>query len=379
MLWLSLAATLGGAALAGVAFAAHPLDRVLLGLAFYGAWAALFGSYAGALVGAAVEEDACGELDMGVTSAMGAFLGAVAATLTIDALAGLALDRPWWWVWIGALAVTALLVPLERWCSRLVRRPGFDQRGQRRGARADEQPLRMRDRLTILVTLAVLTMLGLTAFMALRMGSNIGHPLMLAPMMYGMTGGMLGGIVGGWLGALRDEHRGAPEHESSVMVGAMGLMSGMMGAMPAGMTAGMLGVMGDYCIAVTAAAGGAMAVLTAMVMLWGRYQLGPVVIAAEDTNMTTNRTPPNQAPPSPTADPAASAAAVLRFEVRGMSCGNCSRHVRSSLLALPGVRDALVDHATGKVELHVGGGFAGLDAVARAVDEAGYELNTRTP
>jgi copper chaperone CopZ len=231
----------------------------------------------------------------------------------------------------------------------------------------------MRDRLTILVTVSVVAMLALTAYMALEMGRNIGDAIMLAPMMYAMTGGMLGGIVGGWIGGLLDEHRGAPEHESAVMVAAMALMSAMMGAMPAGMTAGMLAVMGERCIAVTAATGLALGVVSLFVMLWGRAGLGETARAKPLDRL---RPVPKEITMTPSDSPSIPAAdeRLLQLEVRGMTCGHCAMHVSKCLLGLPGVRGVNVDHQSGRVELRHADEFPGLGKAGQALAAIGYEL-----
>lgn len=67
------------------------------------------------------------------------------------------------------------------------------------------------------------------------------------------------------------------------------------------------------------------------------------------------------------------------FSVDGMTCGNCVRHVTEELTALPGVTDV-------QVELVAGGSSPvtvtsdaplGDDAIAAAVDEAGYAVTPR--
>jgi hypothetical protein len=71
-----------------------------------------------------------------------------------------------------------------------------------------------------------------TRLIAVMMGSDLGHPVMMAPMMYGMFGTMIGGMLGAWLARLFDEHEGHPDHDNPVVVSAMALMAGMMGGMP---------------------------------------------------------------------------------------------------------------------------------------------------
>jgi MFS family permease len=273
------ALSLLGAGASGLLLGQLTMDLVLLQLVFYGTWAALVGSFVGGTLGAAVEEDACGELDMGTTSSMGAILGTLSSGLLGTALAGLGLLLPWQAVWAGFLAMGGLhLLLWWAWPWQLVRVAQLDPRGWRcdpSGARLPEpqQPLRMRDRVAILLAASVLVMLALTLAMAALMGRDLGHPVMMAPMMYGMFGTMLGGMLGGWLAGLLDEHRGAPDHENPVMVGSMALMAGMMGGMPSGMIGAMMAVMGLRAIGLTVAAAVMLLGLSWLVAVRGRYRL----------------------------------------------------------------------------------------------------------
>jgi copper chaperone CopZ len=61
------------------------------------------------------------------------------------------------------------------------------------------------------------------------------------------------------------------------------------------------------------------------------------------------------------------------LNVVGMTCGHCEAAVRSELAALPGVTDVRVELATGSVTL-TSEAPLDADAVATAVDEAGYAL-----
>lgn len=270
--------SLSGAGAAGLAFGQNVMDLVLLQLVFYGTWACLLGAFVGGLLGAAIEEDACGKLDMGVMSSVGAILGTLSAGLLGTALTGLAFFVPWQALWAGSLSLGALHLALWwLWPWQLMRVASLDDRGYLLDAHKmrlsdAQQPLRMRDRATILLAISALVMLGLTLIMALMMGGDLGHPVMMAPMMYGMFGTMLGGMLGGWLAGLLDEHRGAMEHENPIMVSAMALMAGMMGGMPSGMIGSMMAIMGTRAIAVTAGAGLLIA-LSGLIALRGRYRL----------------------------------------------------------------------------------------------------------
>jgi copper chaperone len=352
------ALSLLGAGVAGLSFGHSTMDLVLLQLVFYGTWSCLVGAFVGGTLGASIEEDACGELDMGIMSSMGGILGTLSLGLLGTALTGLAFLVPWQVVWAGAVVLGALhLLLWWAWPYRLVRAAHLDERGclcDARGVRLpdEQQPLRMRDRVAVLLAVSVLVMLGLTLTMALMMGSDLGHPVMMAPMMYGMFGTMLGGMLGGWLAGLMDEHRGAIEHENPVMVGAMALMAGMMGGMPSGMIGGMMAVMGARAIGVTVAAGLLLVLCVGLVALRGRYRLERGSSPAQPTGWVREG----------------------RVVVQGMTCADCGAKVKRRLLALPGVGTVEVDLGSGLVTLRWGADFAGLDEVKGAIAELGYEV-----
>ncbi|MGX2993320.1 heavy-metal-associated domain-containing protein [Streptomyces sp. JNUCC 64] len=64
------------------------------------------------------------------------------------------------------------------------------------------------------------------------------------------------------------------------------------------------------------------------------------------------------------------------YQVSGMTCGHCKSSVSKAVGDLDGVRSVDVDVATGRVTVTTGG--EPDDAlIARAVDEAGYEVTGR--
>jgi copper chaperone CopZ len=67
------------------------------------------------------------------------------------------------------------------------------------------------------------------------------------------------------------------------------------------------------------------------------------------------------------------------FSVDGMTCGNCVKHVTEELAALPGVTDVQVQLVTGGSSPVTVTSDAPLsdEAVAAAVDEAGYAVTPR--
>jgi copper chaperone CopZ len=61
------------------------------------------------------------------------------------------------------------------------------------------------------------------------------------------------------------------------------------------------------------------------------------------------------------------------LHVRGMTCGNCARHVGDAVRAVAGVRTASVDLAAGTV-LIAHAPTTDLPAVKAAIEDAGYEV-----
>lgn len=61
------------------------------------------------------------------------------------------------------------------------------------------------------------------------------------------------------------------------------------------------------------------------------------------------------------------------YAVRGMTCGHCASAVTEEVTRIPGVTEVDVDVATGRVTVRSTGPVSD-DAVAAAVDEAGYEV-----
>ena len=66
---------------------------------------------------------------------------------------------------------------------------------------------------------------------------------------------------------------------------------------------------------------------------------------------------------------------VRTVTVTGMTCDHCVRAVQGELTKLDGVSDVEVDLASGQVTITSDGPVAD-EAVAAAVDEAGYEVTT---
>lgn len=64
---------------------------------------------------------------------------------------------------------------------------------------------------------------------------------------------------------------------------------------------------------------------------------------------------------------------IQTISVTGMTCQNCVRHVTQALSALPGVRSADVDLASGTARLQTEREVPAAE-LRSALDEAGYEL-----
>lgn len=230
----------------------NPFELVMAQLFIYGTLFSLLGAKAGGYLGAVMEEDACSQLDMGVLSSMGSFVGATVFTLIGTAIVGLYLFFPAHWMsWVlsvGYLALTAFFLQKRALVERL---SPIDCCGNRLGPDGKilpAQPMKMKNKLAIVLALTLVIEAFLTIFMIAVMRRDLANNTMLGGMMYAMGGAMLGGMVGGWLAGLLDEHTGEPEHDNPIMVCAMALMAGMMGAMPASMVGGMMGLMGALTI-----------------------------------------------------------------------------------------------------------------------------------
>ncbi|NAZ36940.1 heavy metal translocating P-type ATPase [Rubellimicrobium sp. CFH 75288] len=64
---------------------------------------------------------------------------------------------------------------------------------------------------------------------------------------------------------------------------------------------------------------------------------------------------------------------TLSIPVEGMSCASCTGHVEAALRALPGVREASANLATGRAEIRAEGPIP-AEAVAAALERAGYAV-----
>jgi len=59
------------------------------------------------------------------------------------------------------------------------------------------------------------------------------------------------------------------------------------------------------------------------------------------------------------------------YRIQGMTCGGCAKHVEKALRSVPGITGVTMDVAKGTATVT---GEAPLDAMAKSVSEAGYEL-----
>lgn len=65
--------------------------------------------------------------------------------------------------------------------------------------------------------------------------------------------------------------------------------------------------------------------------------------------------------------------AAKTYDVKGMTCGHCVASVSAEIRRIPGVTQVEVELETGKVTV-TSDAAVDDDAVAMAVDEAGYEV-----
>ena len=61
------------------------------------------------------------------------------------------------------------------------------------------------------------------------------------------------------------------------------------------------------------------------------------------------------------------------YQVQGMTCGGCAKHVEKALRSVAGVTSVTLDVAKGTATV---AGTAAFEAMAASVAAAGYELNS---
>ena len=67
------------------------------------------------------------------------------------------------------------------------------------------------------------------------------------------------------------------------------------------------------------------------------------------------------------------------FEVAGMSCGSCVRHIEQALRELPGVERVEVELKAGRVRVQHDADLASIDQLLAGIADAGYEAKARSP
>ena len=85
------------------------------------------------------------------------------------------------------------------------------------------------------------------------------------------------------------------------------------------------------------------------------------------------------AEPSAAAAPIDGGRQVMEFDVSGMTCGSCAARVQRTLARQPGVRDALVNYATGRATVELEPGGAHADQLLTAVRGVGYDASPVAP
>lgn len=64
--------------------------------------------------------------------------------------------------------------------------------------------------------------------------------------------------------------------------------------------------------------------------------------------------------------------AIISFPIAGMSCQSCARRIETALLNLPGVKEALVDFASGKASVSFNPAEVGVGELKASVESVGY-------
>lgn len=62
------------------------------------------------------------------------------------------------------------------------------------------------------------------------------------------------------------------------------------------------------------------------------------------------------------------------FDVKGMSCGSCIRHIREALERVPGVFEVEVQLREGTVRVVHAEDVVGAEAIAKAIGGSGYDV-----
>ena len=69
---------------------------------------------------------------------------------------------------------------------------------------------------------------------------------------------------------------------------------------------------------------------------------------------------------------------TVELAVTGMTCGNCSAHVKKALAGVSGVTNVDVDLAGGAAKVQIGADGADVDQLIEAVRDAGYDATVRS-
>ena len=67
----------------------------------------------------------------------------------------------------------------------------------------------------------------------------------------------------------------------------------------------------------------------------------------------------------------------IELKVNGMTCGACSKTVKSALLKVAGVKDAVVSHEEGKAVVIIEKGKVKADEIIKAVENAGFSASKK--
>lgn len=62
------------------------------------------------------------------------------------------------------------------------------------------------------------------------------------------------------------------------------------------------------------------------------------------------------------------------FQVKGMSCAHCEKHVSDAVRKIQGVKSCKANAAEGTVSVSLKPGVSAAEAIKAAITEAGYEV-----
>jgi copper chaperone CopZ/MFS family permease len=323
-------------------------DLVMISIFFYSTLFCLIGGMVGGYFGSVMEENACAEIDMGVLSSIGAFIGAMTFGISGGALAGIVYHGGWEILWIVCFILSFIAyiffsiyeIDIKRTISVDCYGNPVDENGDI--IELDKPPWRMKNKVALILFILFVLVIVLSFEMVRGMGRDLVNSEMLAAMMYGMMGCMTGGFISGWLSGLLDEHTGTFENDNPIMISGMSLMGCMMGGMLAGCVGGMTALLCRYTIIISVIGSIIPLIVWYLFMYRGKYRL----IIKDKTYLTEYLSTPE--PEVITTD---NDIKKMVIGIDGMTCDHCVDTISKDLKTINGVKDVNISLKDGIAEI----------------------------